>query len=348
MIYRTGEGRREPVSEVLAALEDCRFVVLTTHVNADGDGAGSEVAMRAWLRSRGTDVWIVNPTPFPTMYSFLLSEDSGVVDASSPRAADLCDGADMAVVLDTGEGGRIGRVKSMIDHVPKVVIDHHPPGDDPIPGVSLRDPAASATGELVFDLFAASGGPWPQEALDALYVAILTDTGSFRFGNSTPSCHRVVAELIARGADPERLHRSAYAPKPLRSMKLLEASLATLAVSPEGSVAWMTVPEDAFRRLRALPEDLEGLIDYPRSVEGVEVGLLFRRARDGDVKVSFRANGEVDMNALARRFGGGGHRKAAGAKIAEPLEDALFRVVEAARDAVALAERNDGPGEGVS
>ena len=161
MTYETGEARLGAIDAVLAALHGKETAVLTTHINADGDGCGSEIALAAWLREVGTEAFIVNPTPVPQSFLFLVPDESWVVDSTSPEAQELCDGADVAVVLDTGEVPRIGRVRPLIDGLPTVVIDHHPPGDRPIEGVSLRDSSASATGELIFDIIHRAGGPWP-------------------------------------------------------------------------------------------------------------------------------------------------------------------------------------------
>jgi phosphoesterase RecJ-like protein len=276
----------------------------------------------------------VNPTPFPDMFKFLLPEEDGfILEASSAEAREACAEADLAVVLDTGEVPRIGRVKPMIDGVPAVVIDHHQPGEQPIGGVSLRDATACATGELVYDVVLAGGGPWPAATLQGIYVAILTDTGSFRFSNASPSCHRIAADLIADGVDPEDMHRRVYGGAPLRRLRLLGRALETLEVDAESGVAWMTVPHE-LEGSEPLPEDVEGIVDYPRSIVGVEVGLLFRRTATGGTKVSFRSNGAVDVNALAREFGGGGHIKASGAAIDRPPADVIPRVVEATRRAV--------------
>lgn len=324
-----GSDRSSAIRQASELLHAARRVVLTTHVNADGDGTGSEVAVAAWLRALGAEAWIVNPTPFPDMFRFMVPEGSWVADAGSARAEELCAQADVAVVLDTGEVHRIGRVKPMIDSLRTIVIDHHPPGDRPIGGVSLRDPGACATGELVHDLISHNDGPWPQAALEGLYVAILTDTGRFRFGNTSPACHRVVADLIERGVDPEAMHDEVYGASPLRRFRLLAACLETL--DAEDGVAWMRVPREAYEELGAEPDDLEGLVDYPRSIEGAEVGLLFRQTGRGDTKVSFRSNGPVDVNELARRFGGGGHVKASGALLRSRPEEAVPRVVEEAR-----------------
>lgn len=335
MTYRTPPGRMASVKSVRNALLAARRAVLTTHLNADGDGAGSEAAMASWLRAHGCEAWIVNPTPFPNQFRFLVEDQDWVLEAGSRRARDMCATADLAVVLDTGEVTRIGRVRDLIRELPTVVVDHHQPGDRPIGGTSLRDPEACATGELVYDIMLLTDGPWTDWALQGLYVAILTDTGSFRFTNSTPEAHRVVAELIAMGVNPEAMHDRVYGAAPLRKFKLLQRALATLDADPEAGVAWMTVPPAAYQELEATQEDLEGLVDIPRGVEGVQVGLLFRTTTTGEVKVSLRSNGPVDVNELARRFGGGGHIKASGAMVAGTLDEAVKTVVDAAREAVA-------------
>lgn len=334
MGYETPPHRHGALREVLDTLRAARRVILTTHLNADGDGTGSEVAMAAWLKALGAEATIVNPTPFPDVFTFLLPEDGWVVNASSRRAKEICAAADLAVVLDTGEVPRIGRVKPMIQGLTTVVIDHHPPGTRPIQGISFRDPTASATGEMVYDLIRAARGPWPEAVPLGLYVALLTDTGSFRFSNSTPACHRVVADLIERGVDPEAVYSKVYGRAPLRRFRLLRASLETLEADAEAGVTWMEVPHEVVAEIDAQPDDLDGLVDYPRSVEGTEVGLLFRRTTQGDTKISFRATGDVDVNVLAREFDGGGHAKASGALVKGPPSEVIPRVVDAAREAV--------------
>ena len=337
MTYQTAEARFEAIDAVLMALRDKETAVLTTHINADGDGCGSEIALAAWLREEGTEAFIVNPTPLPQSYRFLVPDDSWVVDATSAEAQELCDGADVAVVLDTGEVPRIGRVRRLIDGLPTVVIDHHPSGDRPIEGVSFRDSGASATGELVFDLIHRAGGPWSAMGDLGMYVAILTDTGSFRFSNTTTTSFRIAAELVDRGVSPDETYRRIYGAVPRRRFHLLESALALLEVDEEGGVAWMTVPADQFDALGAIADDLEGMVDYPRSVEGVEVGLLFRQIPQKGIKVSFRSNGAVNVNALARRFGGGGHVRAAGALIEGRMDQVRQDVTHATREAVELS-----------
>ncbi len=334
MPYETPSHRESAIRAVLKACEGVSRAVLTTHINADGDGCGSEIAMAAWLRARGTQAYVVNPTPFPHMYEFLVHHPEWVVDARTERAAEVCGAAELAIVLDTGDASRIGRVKPMIEAVSKVVIDHHQPGGQPIEGVVLQDPGACAAGELVYDLVLRTDGPWSEEVVEGIYVAILTDTGSFRFSNATPDAHRIAADLIAKGVDPESHYRRVYGSFPQRRLELLRHALGTLEVDEAAGVAWMTIPMEVYESLGANPDDLEGAVDYPRSVEGVEVGVLFRRTIGGGTKVSFRSNGPVDVNALARQFGGGGHVKAAGALVDGPLDEVRVEVLEATRAAV--------------
>ncbi len=334
MTYETPLSRRQSVLEALEALGEAERILLTTHINADGDGAGSEVALAAWLHETGKQARIVNPTPFPEPLGFLVPDRSWVLDSGSEAGREWAARADLAVVLDTGEVPRIGGVSELIEDTPKIVVDHHPPGPAPLAGVSMRDPAACATGELVFDLMTEAGGPWPPESVRGLYVAILTDTGGFRFGNTSSDAHRIVAFLIEHGAEPEALYRLAYGNAPLRKLRLLHAALGELEMDAEGRLAWMTVPENALDETGATADDMEGLVDYPRDIQGVEVGLLFRETVKGFTKVSFRSNGDVDVNALARRFGGGGHVKASGALVERPIQEVRAEVLEAVREAI--------------
>jgi phosphoesterase RecJ-like protein len=340
--YRTPAHRAAAVKNAKNALQASRRAVLTTHLNADGDGAGSEAALASWLRANGTEAWIINPTTFPDPLRFLIEHEDWIVPAGSSRARELCDQADLAVVLDTGELPRIGRIQEEISHLSTVVIDHHPPGDQPIGGVSLRDPGASATAELVCDVISSTNGPWNEHIAQGIYVGILTDTGGFRFDNATAGCHEVAAEMISRGVQPETIHERVYGRAPLRRYQLLQLALGTLEHDSASGVTWMTIPREAFDAVGATTDDLEGIVDIPRSIAGTEVGLLFRLTQSGEVKISFRSNGPVDVNVLARRFRGGGHVKAAGAIVAGPMQRAIDEVIGATREAVARVRAQEG------
>ncbi len=333
----TPATRVASIRRIFELLADARDVVLTTHVNADGDGTGSQAAFAALLQARGTHVHIVNPTAYPDAFRYLVDDDEMIVDLDDARAEGVLASCDTLCVLDTGEWSRIGRVGRALADRRIIVIDHHLPGEDPIASVDLRDPAACATGELVYDMFVASGIEWSRQPLVGIYAAILTDTGSFRYANATPRAHAIAADLIARGVDPEEMYRRIYATVPLRRIALLRHALERLDVDPVLPITWISIEPGVMESLGCTSDDLDGVIEHARSIEGTEVALLFRATADGATKVSLRSSGSVDVNAIARRFGGGGHAKASGALMGRPLAEARHLVLEAVRDAVRTA-----------
>src|SRR5436853_2951399 len=314
---------------VAAVLTPGRRVVLTTHVNADGDGVGSEVALWHLLRSRGLRATIANPTPIPERFPFLLPEGADHSDRAAREIAE----ADVVVVLDISEVSRLGDLARAITQSQAVAcIDHHVVGGSLPGGPRLVAPEAAATAELVFDFANALEWPLSPEAARALYVGLLTDTGGFRLANTTPRALRVAGALLEHGVDPESIYASVYASAPEGRVRLMTEVLETLVVEPEHGLAWVTVPPDALRRHGATADDLDGIVEYPRSIAGVQLALLFRNLANGKVKVSFRSVGNVDVAELAGRFGGGGHRKAAGASLEGTLAEVQGRVLAAARD----------------
>jgi phosphoesterase RecJ-like protein len=328
--------RRAAARRIVERIEESERIVLTTHVNADGDGAGSEAAVAHWLIGAGKIVTIVNPTPFPAMFQFLIEDPTILAMVGSPAADRAIAEADLLIVLDTAEPARIGKVARAAAQKTVVVIDHHVHSDSMLDGVMLQDVTACATGELVFDLLEAAElpTPWPQAVLEGLYTAVVTDTGSFRFSNTTPRAHQVAGDLIAQGVDPELMYRRIYATVPLRRVELLRHALQQLEVDPDYPITWITVQRGIMERLGTGTEDLEGIVDHARSIEGTELAILFRETADGSTKISFRSAGAVDVNAIARQFGGGGHVKAAGALLADRIDVARPRVLDAARAAL--------------
>lgn len=310
--------------------------MLTTHVNADGDGAGSQVAVAAWLRRRGVEATILNPTPFPGAYRFLLAdlEAYTVADREGRTAAR---NADLFLVLDTSERSRLGDLPGLLEGRPTAVIDHHPPNADALGDPAVLDPSACATGELVWDLLRVDGtSPRRQEA-EGLYVAIVTDTGSFRFANASPRCHRIAARLLEAGVDPEAMYRRLYARHTPERLALLRRALGTLRTDPGLPVAWISLTRGMVEAAGAGREDMEGIVEYARRLRDVEVAILFRELPDGQTKASLRSNGPVDVSAVARALGGGGHVKASGALLPLPLEAAEEAVLSEVRRAVAAA-----------
>lgn len=322
-------GRAAGARDLAAVLTPGKHVVLTTHVNADGDGVGSEVGLWHLLQARGVAATIANPTPIPERFDFLLPDGAD----KSDRAVKELERADLIVVLDIGDLSRVGDLGRRVAarDVPVACIDHHvSPGSLP-PGPRLIDPTATATAELVHDLAVALGWPISVACARALYVGILTDTGGFRFANTTPRALRVAADLLEVGVDPESIYESVYASAPEGRVRLLAEALGTLVVEADLGMAWVTVPPGALERYGAEADDLDGIVEFARSVAGTRLALLFRQLANGRVKVSLRSRGAVDVAALAQRFGGGGHVKAAGASLEGPMGEVQEAVLREAR-----------------
>lgn len=324
------ESRRTAIEALARELVAGRRIALSTHMNADGDGCGSEAALARLLTQRGLDVRIVNPTPWPELFSFLV--DADVRDLSARGAAAL-DGIDVLAVLDISDVKRLGGLADSVRRlrVPKLVIDHHIASDDPAGVVVFTDTAACATGELVYDLASVLDMEITPEIAQALYTAILTDTGGFRFSNTTPRCHAIAADLLHAGVDPEEMYVRIYASAPAGRVRLLGEVLDSLGVDEERGIAWLSMGGGALERYDVRQEDLDGIVEHARSIAGTRMALFFRDLGYGKVKVSFRSTGEVDVNAFARQFGGGGHAKAAGALIPGTLEEVRERVIAAAQ-----------------
>jgi phosphoesterase RecJ-like protein len=320
----------------IASLLEAQRVLLTTHVNADGDGTGSQTALAAWLAERGRTVWIANPTPYPDMFRHLVAEAAWIADPGSARAVEAARSAELVVVLDTGEPGRIGRLAEALKGKTVAVIDHHVRSGNVIRGTVLQDESACATGELIYDLLCVleAPRPWSPWITGGIYTAIVTDTGSFRYSNTTPRAHAIAGDLIQQGVDPEAVYRRIFATVPLKRVQLLRHALDNLEVDPELPITWITIERGVMETLGTTSDDLDGIVEHARSVEGTEVAILFRATSDGSTKVSLRSSGAVNVNAIAREFGGGGHVKASGALVGARLDDVRARVLEATRAAV--------------
>ncbi len=327
-------ARRSGLKRILQELEPGRKVVLSTHLNADGDGAGSQAAAVHWLTRRGLDPTIVNPTPFPDMFRFLLADDTGAWTPADSEGERAMREADVFLVLDTAEPSRLGAVIGRTGGRKVLVIDHHPATSSSIGDVVVCDPAACATGELVFDLIRLAGNEVTLPEADALYVAIATDTGSFRYANTSARTHEISADLLRAGVDPEAMYMRIYARYTPAGLDLVRRALERLRVADDLPIAWISLRQADLAQTGATKEDLEGIVEYARRIRGVRVAILFRELHDGRTKISLRSTGDADVAAIAREFGGGGHVKASGAVVPEGLEAAEVRVLGAIREAL--------------
>jgi phosphoesterase RecJ-like protein len=299
-------------------------------MNADGDGCGSETALARLLAQRGIHCRIVNPTPWPAMFQFLLGND---VEDASARGARALDDIDALIVLDINDVRRLGQLSDRVRAltVPVSVIDHHVPGDEPVGTLAVADTHACATGELVFDIAVTLGLEITPAIAQSLYAAILTDTGSFRFSNTSPRAHGIAAALLAAGVNPEDMYRRIYAQVSLGRLHLLREALATIDSEPDIGLSHISMDAGVLDRFDVTSEELDGIVEHPRSIAGTRMALFVRDLGHGKVKVSLRSTGDVDVQRFARRYGGGGHRKASGAMLSGSLIEVRSQVVADAR-----------------
>src|SRR3989449_2752347 len=302
-----------------------RRALMLGHVHPDADVLGTLLALDLALVDRGWSVVSGGPHPAPEVLSFL----PGI---ERYRRLDAVTGPlDVVVLTDCPNPGR---TEGLIDQARAtgatiVNVDHHHDnrryGD-----VNWVEPAAAATGEMVYELLVALGAKITPAIAMNLFTAIHMDTGSFRYSNVTPETFRIAAALVSAGADPYPLSNALYERRPRQALGWLGAALSRVEVSTDGRIAWLALPAGL------VPEafvEAAGLLDYPRSVASVRVACLLRE-RDGQVKVSLRGKGDVDVQKIAAQFGGGGHVNAAGCTVIGPLPEATRVVLAAVRRAV--------------
>jgi bifunctional oligoribonuclease and PAP phosphatase NrnA len=311
-----------------------RFLV-TTHVRPDGDALGSEVGMVGLFRQKGKDVRVVNASPTPPRYDFL-DPDATLFERfqSNEHSHNLAD-REVVVILDLSAWNQLGDMADFIRAFPgpRLVIDHHVSSDD-LGATMLKDPTAEATGILVMRAIKALGGTFTPEVATGLFTAIAMDTGWFRHSNTRPGTLRAVAELIEAGAPIDQIYRTLFERNSLGRVKLMGTTLSGLRTDRGGKVAYATITRDDLVRTGAIPQDSEDLVDFTVSMRGVDVGMLFIEQLRGGVKVSFRARNGLDCAQLAARFGGGGHREAAGATLPGTMQECVERALQAVRQAL--------------
>lgn len=322
------------VTELIAV--KTRFV-LVTHVNADGDGLGSQFALARFLRRRGKEVRVVNTDPIPYQYRFLTKGDEPeVYDAA--KHDPVLDKADAIVILDNSSANRLAAMRDAVRRspAPKVCIDHHPLPDTQW-DMMVIDEKACATGEMIYRLIREVAGDVTADEAVPIYVSVVTDTGNFRFSNTTPRVLTMAADLVSKGADVPMVYQQIYEQNSPAFVRLLGTALASIRQCESGRLGYIVLTRDAMRSCGADGEDTSDIINGILTIEGTRLALLFKELPDGTTKLSVRSKGSIDVNRLASEFGGGGHRNASGAVLAVPIDQAVEKVLSRARGLVAQA-----------
>ena len=309
----------DPVETLLRIVRDNRVFLVSSHVNPEGDAIGSALALAEGLEAMGKDVTVFFDDAIPYIYRFLPHVDRIVHDVEGMAF-------DVTIAVDCGKLERLGKGFGRLKGRGVFVnIDHHST-NDLFGDINLIDERASATGEIVYRLLKALDVPITYTIATNLYVAILMDTGSFRYSSATPEAFRMAAELVEKGVRPWEIAKRIYESHPIERLRLLGHALGTIELRCGGKVAIMVVTEEMYRLSGASEGMTESFVNYPRSIEGVKVAVFIREIGEGRYKLSLRAKADVDVGEVASLFGGGGHRRAAGCVVEGRLEEVKERI----------------------
>jgi phosphoesterase RecJ-like protein len=293
--------------------------LVTTHESPDGDAIGSSLALANYLAELGKDVTVHVCDPVPEIYHFLPMADMITTDLPD-RDYDVC------FVLDVGEFKRAGSKIAACRRIGSFInLDHHKTSEN-FGAVNLIDTVAAATGVLIYRLIKEAGGSISYQTAVCIYVAIITDTGSFRYSNANPEAFAIAGEMISRGVGAWDIAAQLYENQPRQRLELLALALSTLSFSECGRFASIAVSLEMYERTGSDAELTDGFINYPRSLSGVEVAIFFRQISAESYKVGFRSKGKVDVSRIAELFGGGGHHNAAGCIVAGNLDEVRQKV----------------------
>jgi len=313
------------IQPVISALRERRRFVISSHSRPDGDSIGSQLAMAFGLRALGKDVTVVNLDP--AAHQFMAFP--GVRDI---RIAPTVEGDfDAAIIMECSDYARTG-VRGL-DRYFTINIDHHP-GNTGYGQINWFDPSAAACAEMVFDVVQALGVPLSVEIATHVYVTILTDTGSFHFSNLSPRTFEICRQLLEAGVDPVRIARQVYDSSSLGRLKLCGAIMTGLQVDPTGRIAVLYVDRAMAKATGASYEDTEGVINQPLTVKELQAVVFFKQTEGDEYRVSLRSKGDVDIGAVAKQFGGGVHKNAAGCTVIGHIDELRNSVVSKVAQAI--------------
>jgi len=311
------------MTDIVEAINESNSIALITHINPDGDAVGSLIALMHALDKMGKSVYGYCQDDIPRSLSFL----EGVKRITKP--INPIEGYDLAIALDCSDRERMGDCVSIMDKAMRSAnIDHHI-SNTYYADINIVHGNASATGEIVYELVQFLEDTGDKNMAEALYTAIVTDTGGFSFSNTSARTHRVIASLIEWGAEVSKLSNRLFKNHSLEWTRLLGEAINTLKTYHGGRVSTLYVTREMLQRVGATEEHINGMIQYGKDIAGVDLAVFFKEVDPSTTKVSFRSDSLVDVSALAQRFGGGGHKRASGCTINQPLCKAKKDTMEA-------------------
>ncbi|MEO8898554.1 MAG: DHH family phosphoesterase [Candidatus Dormibacter sp.] len=314
----------EVVGDIRDILERSPVITCLAHKDADADSLGSALGFALSMRAMGRDARVMVPSPMPRMLEYLPGFDT-ITESGTGDVGVL-------FTFDCATTARFGDKQDLISRTPMVVnVDHHV-SNEGFGAINLIEPDASATGQVVYDLLTTLGAPITADVATNLYAALFTDTGGYRHGNTTEAALRLGADLVAAGADPAWVALKSYNSRSVPQLKLEGLAVANLCTEFEGRLVWSAITQEMLEQTGAEMMESEGVIDQLQSIDTMEVAVLFKENGPGSTKVSVRTREPLDATVICAPFGGGGHRRAAGAELNEPLATFAPRVLEVARE----------------
>lgn len=310
------------VSDIVRELKKAQYIGVITHINPDGDAVGSVLAIALALKKLNKGVAVIKNDDMPDKYKFLPGQEliSGMDDMTAYP--------DILVALDCGDAGRLGNGACLMDKAKTVInIDHHI-SNTMFGNMNLVDTNAAATAEIVYQVIKLSGARLDKEIAACLYTAIVADTGCFRYDNTTQATHTICGELLSLGVKSNEIITRLFHERTLPQLRILGAALHGLTIFHGGKTAVLRITKEMMNDAGADQGDLENVIDFGRDVAGIEVAVLVKETEDNSVRVGFRAKNDVDVSSVARKFGGGGHKKASGCTVKGSLSEVLEGVLE--------------------
>lgn len=330
------------LDRIADAVNSAQNIAILPHVTADGDALGSSFALALVLADMGKKADVLLEESVPLIYCFLPGiEFSSVFDAdveACGKAGNDSPAAgvhyDLVMALDCGDLERLGSRRKVFDCAEKTVnIDHHQTNT----GFAMLNHVvtdAAATGEIIFELIRRLGRIPGKDAATSLYAAISTDTGGFRYSNTTPRTHEIAAELIKLGVDVADVSQRVFDVSSYGKVKLLGAAIRNLEILEDGKLAVMAVTNEMIKSTEAKEEDSDGIINVARNIRGVEAAAMLRQLESGEIKVNLRSNNYVDVAVIAERYSGGGHKRAAGFTATGGLDQIRDTVIRDLKDAL--------------
>lgn len=319
-----GEVTRDAAAAA-ARLRQATRVLVVSHTAPDGDALGSALGAAEIIRALGSSAVVLSHDPYPSSLAFLPGIDRVLVQASMPK--DWPDAYDLVLVLECPDLDRTG-FEAELRRLPILSIDHHV-ANGAYGQVDFLDPQAPAVGEMLLQVAEAAGVIVTPAMATCLYTALVTDTGDFRYSNATPRAFEAAARLVAAGARPHDIAEGLWGHTPARVVRLTAAILSTLELAAGGRLATVWCDGAMLQRTGAMAADTENIINVPRGIDGVEVAVLLKDFTPGAVRVSMRSRDRVDVQAVALRFGGGGHRAASGCTVPGSLAQARDAILAA-------------------